>query len=85
MRQTIAVEPDLTPVKDYLTDKGYDVQNINYGEMNSRKTSKFDAYVVTGIDKNFMGMTDTDSKAVIIDAAGMTPEQIYHELQIRLQ
>jgi hypothetical protein len=84
LQHIIGIEPDLTPVRDFLSRKGYTVKNINYGEMTTKKTDQFDAFVVTGMDSDFLGVNDTNSKAVVIDAAGLTPEQIYHELQLRL-
>jgi hypothetical protein len=84
MKQIIAVEPDLTPVKNFLVSKGYQVESVNFGDMTKNKTQKFDAFVVTGMDNNFLGISDTNSKAVVLDAAGLSPEQIYHELQLRL-
>jgi hypothetical protein len=80
----IAIEPDLTPIKEYLSDKGYKVENINFSEMPASDAKKFDAFVVTGLNKDFMGMSDTSTKAVVIDVKGMTPEQVYHELDLRL-
>jgi galactitol-specific phosphotransferase system IIB component len=84
MKQTIAIEPGLTSVKDFLSSKGYDVQSISFSEVPSNDAQRYDAFVVTGINRDFMGMSDTNSKAVVIEAKGMTPEQVYSELQSRL-
>lgn len=81
----VAVEPDLSPVKDFLKGKGYQVESINFNEQSSNNTNKFDVFVVTGLNTNFMGMNDTNTKAVVIQAAGMTPEQVYHELQSKFR
>lgn len=85
MKQRIAVEPDLTPIKDFLSDKGYSVDSINWSEGSAKQSSKYDAIIVTGLNSNFMGINDTDSKSVVIEAKGLTPEQVYHELQLRLE
>ncbi|MFZ5990090.1 MAG: YkuS family protein [Bacillota bacterium] len=85
MKRKIGIEDDLEPVKEYLTNKGYEVKNIDFAEDTSKLTNKFDAFVVTGINSNMMGIHDTSTKAVIIDAAGMSPEQVYHELESRLE
>ncbi|HEX3028355.1 MAG TPA: YkuS family protein [Clostridia bacterium] len=85
MKRTVAVEPALTPVKDFLSEKGYIVKNINFGEMTTKKSDEYDAFVVTGLDKNFLGVNDTSTKAVVVDATGMTPEQIYDELEQRME
>lgn len=85
MKQKIAIDPHLTPIKDFLTDKGYQVESMNSSRENSGNTSNFDALIVSGIDTNFLGMHNTNTKAVVINAAGMTPEQVYHELQSKLE
>lgn len=85
MNNRIAVEPELTPVKDYLSGKGFKVETVNYGEYTNKTTDRFDAYVVTGMDTNFLGVSDTNTKAIIIDATGMTPDQVYKELSSRLE
>ena len=84
MKQKIAVESELTPVRNFLSSKGYQVESVHLGEITKNETHKFDAFVVTGMDENFLGINDTISKAIVLDAAGMTPEQVYHELQLRL-
>jgi hypothetical protein len=85
MTRKIAIEPNLTPIKDFLSDKGYNVENINFGESTTRAAINYDAFIVTGIDTNFMGINDTNSKAVVINAKGMTAEQVFHELQMRFE
>lgn len=86
MKHRIAIEPNLTPIKDYLTDKGYQVESINLNKETAKaaEMNKYDAYVVTGLNSNFMGIENTNTKAVVIKVEGMTPEQVYHELQMRL-
>lgn len=85
MKQKIAIEPNLTPIKDFLSSKGYSVDSINYGEGSVKFNKGYDAFIVTGMDTNFMGINDTDSKAVVINAKGLTAEQVYHELQTKFK
>ncbi|EPR13838.1 YkuS family protein [Ruminiclostridium papyrosolvens] len=82
MNQKIAIEPNLTPIKDYLTKKGYNVENMDYGQGATK--NNFDAIIVAGVETNIMGIQDTSSKAIVINADGMTEEQVYQELQSRL-
>ena len=35
------------------------------------------------MNKDFLGMHNTNIKAVVIDAGGLTPEQVYNELKLR--
>lgn len=84
MNKRIAVEKDLNQVRDYLQAKGFVTESINYGEYTNKITDRFDAYVVTGMDRNFLGVSDTQTSAIVIDATGMSPQQIYNELNNRL-
>jgi hypothetical protein len=84
MKHKVAVEPNLTPVNDLLVEKGYQVDSLNFNEEADGQAEGYDAFIVTGMNKNFLGMHDTESKAVVIDATGMSPEQVYHELQTKL-
>jgi len=82
----VGIEPTLTPVRDYLSQKGYDVQSINYGiKGDISKYQQFDALVVTSINDNFAGMQDTVTKAVVIDATGLTPPEVEQEIRTRVE
>lgn len=83
MNQKIAIEPNLTPIKNFLSEKGYSVENIDYGQ-GTTTNKDYAAFIVAGVETNFMGIQDTSSKAVVINADGMTAEQVYKELQARL-
>jgi hypothetical protein len=83
MREKIAVEANLTPVKDFLSKKGYTVESVNFSEDSSQKLNNYDAFVITGLNKNFMGMSNIDTKAVVIDATGMTPNEVFDDLKSR--
>jgi len=75
MNGKIAIEPSLTNVKSYLDQKGYTVDSIHFGDA-SKNLHDYDAIVVTGQNSNFLGYEDTQTKAVIINADGLTPEQV---------
>lgn len=82
MGKRIAVESQLSNVKRYLTDRGYDVVNLEQNkDLSKFNINDFDAIVITGQHKNMMGFEDTITKSPVIDATGMTPEDI--EMQIR--
>lgn len=84
MKYNVAVEENLTPVREYLSDKGFMVESIGYDQDSSSVLNRFDAFVITGQNNNFMGINDIDTKAIIINASGLTPEQVYNELKSRL-
>lgn len=81
MKGKIAVEQDLTPVKNYLTDKGYSVECIDFNQQSPAKLHNYDAFIVSGLNSNFLGMHDTKTSAVVINADGMTPEEVARELE----
>jgi galactitol-specific phosphotransferase system IIB component len=75
----IAIENNLTPVKNYLTEKGYQVDIIAINKQ-SPKLNGYDAYVISGVNADFLGYEDTESKTVVINADGLSPEDIEKEL-----
>ena len=84
MKRNIAVERNLTPVKYFLTSKGYNVDSIDINKEYTKGMEKYDAIVVTGMNSNFLGVEDTNTKAVVIEAKGLTSEQVFNELEKRL-
>ncbi|MBF8983530.1 YkuS family protein [Lutibacter sp. B2] len=80
MMKRVAVEKSLKNVKDYLTDKGYDVSEIKNTKNNM---NNFDAIVVSGQNSNFLGIQNTSTKASIVNASGMSVEDVYNELSNR--
>lgn len=81
----IGIDPNLTPVKEYLENKGYIVESINFREDFPRYSfNNYDAFVITGLNKDFMGILNTGTQAVVIDATGLTPDQVYRKVQMRL-
>lgn len=72
--KTIAVEDTLTNVREFLKSNGYRVVRL-------AGRQEADAYVVSGMDNNLMGMQDRSTKAPVIDASGKTPEQVLNSLQ----
>jgi len=81
------VEENLTPIEEFLSERGYEVENINFtdAEEISSLVDEFDAFVVSGLDSNMLGIEDTETDAIIIDASGMTPEEVYDELEARVE
>lgn len=75
----VAIEPNLTNVKDYLEDQGCECVTLDAS--NGDNLSIFDAIVITGQEDDILGIEDTNIDAVIIEASGMTPEEVYEEIQ----
>lgn len=85
MNRTIAVEHNLTPVMDYLSEKGYKVEGIDFSSEYSKNIDKYDALIVTGMNKDFLGVQDIISEIPVIDAKGLTAEQVYNQLTSSLK
>lgn len=81
----IAVEKDLTNISDYLSRQGYAVKRVDFGQKNAKDfIDGFDAVVVSGMDSNIMGIQDTMAGTSIIEAKGMTPQEIQKEIERRI-
>ncbi|GAA0125617.1 MULTISPECIES: YkuS family protein [Clostridium] len=77
----VAVQKGLNPVKSFLNQEGYTVREFDGTKENTSKfLNKFDAVIVTGENENFMGIEDTEVKAQMINADGMTPQEIKNQL-----
>ncbi|NMP21311.1 YkuS family protein [Sulfobacillus harzensis] len=70
-RATVAIEGQLSPYSRLLQEAGYDVIPLN-----DQALHRAQAIVVQGTDNNFLGMEDPLSKAPVINADGMTPNQV---------
>lgn len=78
MAKVVAVEEGLsTSIKEALEKEGYTVVRPGTG-------GKIDATIITGMDKNIMGMQSVTNKSVVIDASGKTAEEIINDLKYRL-
>ncbi len=85
MSKTIAVERNLTPVIEYLSEKGYTVEGINLGREYTKNIDRYDAVVITGMNKDLLGVQDIVSNIPVIDAKGLSAEQVYNQLTTRLE
>lgn len=82
----VGIEPTLTPIRDYLSEKGYNVVNISRGvQEGSVDYTQFDAIVVTGMNENFLNMQDTVTSGIVINASGLTPSQVEREIENRVR
>ncbi|SCY04797.1 YkuS family protein [Alkaliphilus peptidifermentans] len=81
MKNRIAVEHSLTDVRDYLQQKGYEVESLE----NGKDLNRFDAIVVTGQESNVLGIEDAVTKSPVITARGQSAELVYDEIKKRLK
>lgn len=74
MAKIVAVEDNLSTIKQAFEKKGYTVVSPNSKE-------SILACVVMGMDNNLMDIQNTVTKAPVIDAAGMTPDQVVSRVE----
>jgi predicted fused transcriptional regulator/phosphomethylpyrimidine kinase len=74
----VAVEGGLRPFQEALKNAGFVVVEVQRPEdvMNTRPH----AVVVSGMDDNFLGMTDAGD-APVVSAAGRTPEEVVKDVR----
>lgn len=78
----IGVEEGLTNVADYLKNQGYSVEVLGRNiESNISKCKTFDAIVTSDYNTNMMGICDTSTKIPVINASGLTGEEVKSMLQ----
>lgn len=76
----IAVEQSLTNVSDALRNKGYEVVPLS----NESDVQGVDCCVVTGIDSNVMGMQTISTEVPVIEASGLSAEEICQMVENKL-
>ncbi|WP_425057713.1 hypothetical protein SCACP_22500 [Sporomusa carbonis] len=74
MAKKIAVEENLTAIKKALQEKGYTV-------VSPKSAENIVAAVVMGMDNNLMNIQNTTTKAPVIDATGMTTDQVLSKIE----
>ncbi|MCM3767855.1 YkuS family protein [Neobacillus niacini] len=77
----VGVEQSLTNVQQALREKGYDVVELKQ----QSDVQNVDCCVITGLDSNVMGIHDTVTKAPVIEANGMSADEVCREVESRLQ
>lgn len=81
----IGVERSLTNVINYLSSQGYKIHEFDAAQKNTKDfIDGFDAVVISGVNQNLMGIHDTMSKTSIIDARGLSPQDVKKEIDRRL-
>ncbi|KKB33170.1 YkuS family protein [Bacillus thermotolerans] len=80
MTKRIAVEESLTNVTEALRERGFDVVEFQSVE-DARNCA---ACVITGLDNNMMGIHDTVMDGPVIEASGLSADQVCQEVEQRL-
>lgn len=75
----VAIEDTLHQIRDYLSQNGYHVVDLN-----PKKIKHVDAVVISGQDKDVLGIQDITTSAPVINAKGLTAEEVYKQLSERI-
>ncbi len=75
---TVAMEKELTPYRRILEDAGCHVIPLDASAIGIAE-----AIVVQGTDNNFLGVENPETLAPVINAQGMTPEEVLRAVQTR--
>lgn len=76
----IGVEQSLTNVSQALQEKGYEVVELK----NETDAKGCDCCVVTGGDSNVMGIQNVIIEGSVIDATGLSADEICHQVESKL-
>ena len=72
----VAVEEGMQNVGQYLQSQGCQVIPLD-----QNRVQNADCCVISGGDKDMMGMQDTRGEIQVINAEGMTPEEVYQAVR----
>ncbi|OYD07782.1 YkuS family protein [Paludifilum halophilum] len=78
-KQRIAVEEGLQPVRHYLEGQGYEVVDLAADQLQN-----CGCCVISGGDKDVMGMADIAADISVINADGMSPEEVHRAVRQRV-
>ncbi|MDQ0226940.1 YkuS family protein [Metabacillus niabensis] len=73
----IGVEQSLSDVTAALQQKGYDVVQLK----NENDAQGCDCCVITGQDRNIMGISDTVTAGSVIEASGLSADEICQRVE----
>ncbi|NLT93991.1 MAG: YkuS family protein [Clostridia bacterium] len=76
MAKQIAVEKGLENVSQALKDAGYQVVNLENVNLQNVQ-----CVVVSGGSENLMGIQDAETKAPVINAQGLSPQEIIQRIE----
>ncbi|WP_284140965.1 MULTISPECIES: YkuS family protein [unclassified Virgibacillus] len=75
----IGVEPTLTQVKEALMEMGHEVVDVH----TEQDVAQCDCCVISGQDKDMMGVSDTFLEGPVINAQGQSAADVAQEVNDR--
>jgi galactitol-specific phosphotransferase system IIB component len=78
----IGLEKGLSTIADYLNSEGYSVEILGEDiQSNITKCNNLDVIITADYNTNMMGISDTSTKVPIINASGLTQEEIKNMIE----
>lgn len=77
----IAIEANLSPYQEYLSRQGYQVDTLDASNIKQGAQNNYSAIVISGMDQNLMGIQNVVQNCPVINASGLTPEQVHERLR----
>jgi galactitol-specific phosphotransferase system IIB component len=84
MKAKVAVEADLPNVSNYLEEQGYQIIEFMHSDEIVEDLREVDAIIISGMQENLLGMEDVETDAIMIEASGLSPEEIGDMLEQQL-
>ncbi|MDK8642557.1 YkuS family protein [Niallia taxi] len=75
----IGVEQALTNISEALREKGHEIVDLKQ----ESDAQGCDCCVVSGIDSNVMGMQDTQMQGSVIEANGLSADEVCQQVEQR--
>lgn len=75
----IGVEQALTNISEALREKGHEIVDLKQ----ESDAKGCDCCVVSGIDSNVMGMQDTQMQGSVIEANGLSADEVCQQVEQR--
>ncbi|MCS1350552.1 YkuS family protein [Mechercharimyces sp. CAU 1602] len=80
MNRRVAVENGLSPVSELLKNQGFDVVEFSQ----ELRSGDCDCCVISGMDKDMTGASDISTGVSVINARGMSPQDVLQEVAERV-
>jgi len=75
----IGVEQSLTNISEALREKGHEIIDLKQ----ESDAQNCDCCVISGIDSNVMGMQDTQMQGSVIEANGLSADEVCQQVEQR--
>ncbi|WP_096435612.1 YkuS family protein [Alteribacter populi] len=77
----VGVEQSLSDIQEALQQRGYDIVQLKQ----EQDASGCDCCVISGQDQNMMGMQDAQTQGSVINAHGMSADEVCQQVDQRIQ